>query len=599
MLQAAAALPLLPAGAGAQPPPDAAPQRHPRVRPADPGWPTEGQWRQLGQQVGGRLQAVASPFDACRTEPGGAACAQLFESLRNPYFVSDHVALTQTLGWVQAWTSSPSVRAVAARETADVVAAVNFARAHRLRLVVKGGGHSYQGTSNAPDSLLVWTRGMREIAMHGAFVPQGCAGRVAPQRAVSLGAGALWAQAYDAVSTQAGGYVQGGGCMTVGVAGLVQSGGFGSFSRRYGLAAASLLEAEVVTADGQVRVANACTHPELFWGLKGRGGGSLGIVTRLTLRVHELPSTFGAVNFKVQARSPAAFRQLIGLTLDFCHQALLSPHWGEQLRFPRDFALQVSMVFQGLTRRQAQAVWQPLREALARQREDFDVEEGPLSVITTPARDFWAPTLPKRVLGLVRRDPRPGAPATNVYWAGDEGQVGQVLHGYESAWLPAALLQPDRREALADALFAATRHWPVSLHLNKGLAGAPAEVVEAARDTAMNPAVLDAFALAILGAEGPPAYPGVAGRTPDEARAHRQSQRIGLAMAELRRLLPRHSTYLAESSYFQADWQQAFWGANYPRLRAAKRQYDPEGLFFVHHGVGSEDWSADGFMPRT
>jgi len=61
------------------------------------------------------------------------------------------------------------------------------------------------------------------------------------------------------VTTKAGRYVQGGGCLTVGAAGLIQSGGFGSFSKRYGLAAAGLLEAEIVTADGAVRIANACT----------------------------------------------------------------------------------------------------------------------------------------------------------------------------------------------------------------------------------------------------------------------------------------------------------------------------------------------------
>ena len=63
--------------------------------------------------------------------------------------------------------------------------------------------------------------------------------------------------------------------MTVGLAGLIQSGGFGSFSKHYGTAARSLLEAEVVTADGQIRVANACTNPDLFWALKGGGGGTL------------------------------------------------------------------------------------------------------------------------------------------------------------------------------------------------------------------------------------------------------------------------------------------------------------------------------------
>ena len=263
----------------------------------------------------------------------GAACAQLFKSAKNPYFLGDDVALTQTLGWVGAWTSSPSVYAVAARNTADVVAAVNFARQNALRLVVKGGGHSYQGTSNAADSLMVWTRRMNAVTLHDTFVAQGCAASAAPVRAVSVGAGAVWAHVYDAVTTKAGGYVQGGGCMTVGVAGLIQSGGFGSFSKRYGLAAASLLEAEVVTADGEVRVANACSHPDLFWALKGGGGGSFGVVTRVTLRVHPLPEDFGAVNMTIKAASPAAFRKLVGLIVDFCAEHLVGPHWGEQIRF--------------------------------------------------------------------------------------------------------------------------------------------------------------------------------------------------------------------------------------------------------------------------
>jgi hypothetical protein len=50
-----------------------------------------------------------------------------------------------------------------------------------------------------------------------------------------------------------------------------------------------------------------------------------------------------------------------------------------------------------------------------------------------------------------------------------------------------------------------------------------------------------------------------------------------------------------ESDFFEHSWQQGFWGTNYARLAAVKKKYDPAGLFFVHHGVGSEEWSADGF----
>jgi len=66
-------------------------------------------------------------------------------------------------------------------------------------------------------------------------------------------------------------------------------------------------------------------------------------------------------------------------------------------------------------------------------------------------------------------------------------------------------------------------------------------------------------------------------------------------MRELRKLVPGPAAYVSESNFFERCWQQAFCGPNYPRLRAVKAKYDPAGLFFVHHGVGSEAWSADGF----
>src|SRR5262249_16830492 len=233
--------------------------------------------------------------------------------------------------WVDAWTTQPSAYAVAARNANDIAAAVNFAREHNLRLAIKGGGHSYQGTSNAPDSLLIWTRHMHDIEMHDAFVPQACERTLAPTPAVTLGAGTIWMQAYDAVTTKAGKYVQGGGCTTVGVAGLIQSGGFGSFSKHYGTAAGSLLEAEVVTADGQIRIANACTHPDLFWAIKGGGGGSFGVVSRVTLRVHDLPESFGAAILSINASSDDAFRELLKRFVAFYREHLFNDHWGEQV----------------------------------------------------------------------------------------------------------------------------------------------------------------------------------------------------------------------------------------------------------------------------
>jgi FAD/FMN-containing dehydrogenase len=565
-----------------------------RSRPGDVDWPAEADWAALNQRLGGRLMRPRSPFAACGNAVEDAACQEARRHLRNPYYLGDEPALTQTSGWADAWVSAPSAYAVAARDAADVAAAVGFARDHRLRLVVKGGGHSYQGTSNAPDSLLVWTRPMQEVTLHEAFTGQGCEGREPVRPAVSLGAGVRWLQAYEAVTTGAGRYVQGGGCTTVGVAGLVQSGGFGSFSKRYGLAAASLLEAEVVTADGVVRIANACTEPELFWGLKGGGGGSLGVVTRLTLATHPLPETFGAVFGAIQARSDEAFQRLIARFIGFYAAGLFNPHWGETVRLRPDNALQIGMLFQDLDQATAERQWRPLLDWVAQAPQDYVL--AAFQVLALPARRMWdAAWLRQNAPGLVAADDRPGAPAGNFFWTGDGGQVGQFLHSYESAWLPASLLAPEAQARLADGLFAATRHWRVTLHFNKGLAGAPAEAIAAARDTAVHPSMLDAFALAISAAEGPPGFPGLPGPPPDLALARQHRTAIAAAMAELRKLAPGTGAYVSEANYFEPDWQGAYWGANYPRLLAVKQRYDPEGLFFVHHGVGAERWSADGF----
>jgi FAD/FMN-containing dehydrogenase len=115
------------------------------------------------------------------------------------------------------------------------------------------------------------------------------------------------------------------------------------------------------------------------------------------------------------------------------------------------------------------------------------------------------------------------------------------------------------------------------------------------RDTATNPGVLDAFALAIIAAGGAPAYPGMPGAKVDRKQAQGDAAAIRDAMSELMKAAPGAGSYVSESDYFHARWQDAYWGANYAQLARVKQKYDPDGLFFVHHGVGSEQWSADGF----
>jgi FAD/FMN-containing dehydrogenase len=127
------------------------------------------------------------------------------------------------------------------------------------------------------------------------------------------------------------------------------------------------------------------------------------------------------------------------------------------------------------------------------------------------------------------------------------------------------------------------------------LAGAPADKIAAARDTATNPAVLEAFALAIIATGAMHSNPGLAGHEPDMVKGKAEAAAVTAAADRLRAVVPDAGAYANESNYFDRTFQKSYWGPNYPRLAEIKKKYDPEGLFFVHNGVGSEEWSRDGF----
>lgn len=411
---------------------------------------------------------------------------------------------------------------------------------------------------------------MNKVSTHDAFVGQGCAGRIAPAPAVSAEAGAMWIDLYDAVTEKGGRYVQGGGCFTVGVAGLTLGGGFGSYSKRFGTAAAGLLEAEIVTADGHVRVVNACTEPDLFWALKGGGGGTFGVVTRLTLRTHELPKYFGGAGGKVTAHSDAAFKQLIERFIGFYRERLFNPHWGENVHFQPDNTLDVEMACEGLDGAQIAEIWRPFFDWVTARPQDFTVTDR-MWTQARDARSQWDPSSHG-----FKHDPRDGVPKHHVYNGGNEYECGAFLYGYDSLWLPASLLDESRQKGLTAALFTASRHEMVRLHINKGMAGARPEVLSEVSQTATNPALLEAFTLAVVAdLDEMPAYPGFKREPMDMAKACDKARGIALAAAELRKVAPHSGSYVNECSFFNTSWQHDFWGKNYLKLRSIKTKYDP------------------------
>ena len=146
-------------------------------------------------------------------------------------------------------------------------------------------------------------------------------------------------------------------------------------------------------------------------------------------------------------------------------------------------------------------------------------------------------------------DNRPAASPDNISFAGNQIEVNIFIYGYESVWLPAFLLkQPDR---LADTLFASTRHYEVQLHFNKGLAGAPDDRIQPPPATPpMNPAVLDAFALALIAGGDPHASPDLPGHEPDPAAGRKVAAAVTASGNELRTIVPHPGAYVSEGNFF-------------------------------------------------
>jgi hypothetical protein len=161
--------------------------------------------------------------------------------------------------------------------TADVAAAVRFARDHDLEIAVRGGGHNVAGTAVCDGGIVIDLSAMRAVWID-------LAGRTA-----QVQGGALWGDVDH--ETQAHGFATTGGIVShTGVAGLTLGGGIGFLMRKHGLAVDNLLAAEVVTAEGSIVRASTDEHPDLFWALRG-GGGNFGVVTSFRFALHPVGPT--------------------------------------------------------------------------------------------------------------------------------------------------------------------------------------------------------------------------------------------------------------------------------------------------------------------
>ncbi|MDH6121821.1 FAD-dependent oxidoreductase [Kitasatospora sp. GAS204B] len=207
---------------------------------------------------------LSTPRARRATAPWGNLSGQLTGTLVLP--ADPGYAVAKQLHWTEFDGVNPSAVAYC-QSAADVAACIRFAQDNGLPLVPRSGGHSPAGYSTTTGLVL-------DVSRLNSVRPDGAT--------VSVGSGA---QLVDVTTQLAplGLAVPGGSCPTVGVAGFLQGGGFGLLTRHYGMGCDRIVSAEVVLADGTTVVCSANQEPDLYWALRGGGGGNFGVVTRFEL----------------------------------------------------------------------------------------------------------------------------------------------------------------------------------------------------------------------------------------------------------------------------------------------------------------------------
>ncbi|KAJ6597936.1 FAD-binding domain-containing protein [Mycena sp. CBHHK59/15] len=263
-------------------------------------------WAALSAQVGGRL-FEATPFaQPCFANATSPECIAIQTAYQNEKARTQHAGAYTWAQWEtcpprgeqclldHAVPADPDATAAPntcelgsipphfldVRDADDVIKAFEFSRTTGVPLVIKNTGHDFKGRSSGPGTLALWTHNLKDISYDAAFVADGCTDAFP---GVTAGAGVQIFEAFEFAEKRNITLV-GGSDATVGfTGGFVQGGGHGVLSPVLGLAADRALQFKVVTPDGQLRTANACQNEDLFFALRGGGGGTFGVVLEATI----------------------------------------------------------------------------------------------------------------------------------------------------------------------------------------------------------------------------------------------------------------------------------------------------------------------------
>ncbi|KAF2866763.1 isoamyl alcohol oxidase [Massariosphaeria phaeospora] len=534
-------------------------------------WPKGTDWTALNKTVGGALEIALPPAAACHNRVGNLStnvynqqeCAEVQSKWTDEQWLTDHPVAnlwplyTNNTCLPSNDPNTPCTRGfygsyvILATTKAHIKAGVDFAREHNLRLLIRNTGHDFMGRSAGYGSLIINTHSFKEATFAKKYDGPG----KWTGSAATVGAGVQGRELYrQAFAQDPKVVIVGGECPTVGWAGgYIQGGGHGPLTSVYGMGADNVLSFDVVTATGEYVTANADENADLFWALKGGGPSTFAVVTSITVKTFpEVPTAGTILNINTTHTNDTA---VFDEGFRIFHN--LSNHYTDNGMFVY-FELNLGrlhvapLVGPRMDEAKLKQVLKPLFDQLDAAKIPYDAYTRAFPTFFEFYMDMFEDEMP---------------------------QQNSIVGGRMFSQKDIA----ENGDQVAKALLFASQPTNDTFGFSVGHIVNPGHGVPVV-DNAIHPKWRNSssFVITNLIMNGDESW------EMKELRADQQTNIVGKALREAG---PDGASYVNEGDLNEPNWQESYWGSNYPKLLQLRKKWDPEGVFYAQTTPGTEDWS--------
>lgn len=550
-------------------------------------WPSVKEWEILNSTLSGALQRTIPYAAACYVDSpyfDSSVCLDVWKNYTLNQPRTEVYGSASGLNWEGCKSKSCGINAlnggvlsntcdlgrlsalyVDAHEPKHVAAAVKFARKHKIRVSIKNTGHDYFGRSTSPDTLAIWTHNLNNMSYHETFTASNCSASNG-QHIGEIGAGTQASDIY-AFFEKHNMDVTGGNEGSVGLAGgFGQGGGHGVFGPSHGLMVDNAVEFDVVTSDGQFRTINQCNDPELFWAMRGGGGGTFAILTSYRFQLHPavpINVFYFSANF-TQGSSNATGSDYSVLKEVLTKHATHQPEWshnnvsGHAYYWPNK--AEIILVLPSKNETALKDLTSDFSSFL---NNNKNIQVGESHYITYPKYSGY--------LDLT------SDLATSVTPSG-------VFEAVATRLMPRSVFEDEKKvpelvDAMIDGMKLSNKLLNNGFPLTQIIMTSPVNV-QNGNATSANPAWRSALWHVLMTGGW---------LTQLEPVNEKKLLETWLNTVQgLKDLTPGGGAYVNEASYLEPEWQKTFYGSHYPELLRIKKKYDPTHFFDCYKCVGWE-----------